>query len=294
MEDGALSISPTKSSHDSNKRTTPIKKSSDRVSSFSSQKVISKSKPISIRSSQTKLKNHILGQAAMWVKSKWQVDAEKYSPCVFLNMFHGERLANQNDPSDLPNTEASKNFKISYKLFLRVYMRHWNKLVQVSNYERAWIESFLLKYSKLQMDEWKYICQSIQKMEIYKKVTDGDMPDAFPEPLKIYCRIIMNQMKKNQEADTTYPRPNEGGLLHSLLKRNDYSTIGQQKILQDALVNYICIYFENFNELWNVESIILTGALCEEISQFLIAHPIIEPGILKMLLDTIDEQPFPL
>jgi len=228
----------------------------------------SKSIPIAVRSSKPQTQH--LGQAAMWVKSSWQVSAERFCSCVFINMFHSSRA---------PSTIGSESsFKASLKLFARSYLRNWKDHIDasISKHDIRFIETFKSKYPKIQREEWKYLNSILRQSSI----------EISPESLRSFGRILEEHHKTQMET-VALDGSSQGGLLHQYLRN---SSLGTESICElDIISLYFCVYFENYEELWNTKSVILQASMIDSIEQFILENPIINNSILNSLMYSIDK-----
>jgi hypothetical protein len=215
--------------------------------------------------------------------------------CIFIKMFHCRRTNSDEEPEEVQTVTRSKlkrsntrrasslspEFRTSLKLFAMMYMRNWNQLISCSGNERILIQQFKLQHSRIHKDEWNAVSSFIN----LSMVDTASKSSAF----KQFSSLINAYFASLPFLPTG--KIERVGLLHqSLLEavrtdRERFTDITPLEILS----LYICIYYPNFEEIWESDVLILHKPLIQQIEVFTKENPVIDAEIAKAVADCIED-----
>eukprot|EP01114_Cavostelium_apophysatum_P014402 TRINITY_DN3731_c0_g1_i1.p1 TRINITY_DN3731_c0_g1~~TRINITY_DN3731_c0_g1_i1.p1 ORF type:complete len:339 (+),score=63.53 TRINITY_DN3731_c0_g1_i1:319-1335(+) len=192
---------------------------------------------------------------------------------LFIQMFHTQYCK-------IDKKHTSTPFEDTHRKFFLMYMRQWEDLITTTRSEKACIQDFKRKHhDKLCKDEWTYLCTFL------KKTTFVPSTNGFQD----FCALLKTPPSSSSSTPLgTSPSTDmdsaSPSCLSLTLQSMNTSAAAVNFSIEELKKLYVCLYFENYRELWDSDKFVLSGALAKSVESFLGVNPTIDPSILASIL----------
>lgn len=193
---------------------------------------------------------------------------------LFISMFHTQFCK-------IDKKHINTPFEDNIQRFFLMYTRRWEETSDLSRSEKQCISDFKKKHhDKLNKDEWNHFCNYV------KKTNFNSSHKGFSE----FCSLLKNRTPTSSPPSplgSSPSSPNDSStpswLSKTLLSMN--STAMEVNFSIEELKRlYLCVYFPNYQELWDSDKFVLSGSLVQSIESFVESNPDIDPEIMSALL----------
>eukprot|EP01097_Dermamoeba_algensis_P005912 TRINITY_DN3722_c0_g1_i1.p1 TRINITY_DN3722_c0_g1~~TRINITY_DN3722_c0_g1_i1.p1 ORF type:complete len:335 (+),score=55.20 TRINITY_DN3722_c0_g1_i1:742-1746(+) len=217
---------------------------------------------------------------------------------AFLCSFH-EKLSELKKYS---LSSAPITLSESVKRFVVIYMRNGeDQYEQVFRHclkrKKKAVEEFKVQHPKLTRDEWDWLTKKLKKA-----IHLNTLSDASKETLFSFVSVCSLGNITPSCSFSSSSGSECAGLLRKALmeysESDDLTEISEKSVEKDftieIILNYFCIYFPNYTELWCSDVHILTKKLRALVGEFLVKHPFINREVMDIFLNALEKLTTPV